>query len=66
MVNKRTSQNADPEQFSRFLETARKLECDDDKEAFEAKLRKIAQPRIERHIKEGKSKRTSDKDRSYD
>ena len=30
------------DQHRRFLETARQLECDEDKERFEAKLGKIA------------------------
>ena len=29
-------------QFDRFVETARKLQCDEDKERFEAQLGKIA------------------------
>jgi hypothetical protein len=32
----------EPTQFGRFLETARALGCDEDKEQFEAKLGKIA------------------------
>jgi hypothetical protein len=32
----------DKEQFNRFVETARKLECDEDKERFEKSLGKIA------------------------
>lgn len=31
-----------PAQIDRFIETARKLECDEDTERFEAKLGKIA------------------------
>ena len=31
------------EQGRRFIETARQLECDEDKERFEAKLKRIAQ-----------------------
>jgi hypothetical protein len=38
--NSPTVQSA--EQFSRFVETARALECDEDKERFEAALGKIA------------------------
>jgi hypothetical protein len=36
--------NAQPDkaQHKRFIETARELECDEDKEWFEAKLGKIA------------------------
>lgn len=30
------------DQFARFVETARKLECDDDKERFEERLGKVA------------------------
>ena len=32
----------DPEQYKRFVETARALECDEDKERFEEKLKRIA------------------------
>lgn len=32
----------DAEQHKRFIETARQLECDEDKERFEAKLKRIA------------------------
>lgn len=32
----------DPTQFSRFVETARKIGCDEDKERFEKSLGKIA------------------------
>jgi len=31
-----------PSQIDKFRETARALECDEDEEAFKAKLRKIA------------------------
>jgi hypothetical protein len=34
----KSTDKKDPNQFDRFLETARKLECDEDKERFEAKL----------------------------
>jgi hypothetical protein len=34
--------DVDKEQHKRFLETARQLECDEDKERFEEKLGKIA------------------------
>jgi hypothetical protein len=34
---------SDPkEQIKRFIETARQLECDEDKERFEEKLKRIA------------------------
>ena len=32
----------DDAQHKRFIETARELECDEDKERFEAKLKRIA------------------------
>jgi hypothetical protein len=32
----------DSDQHKRFIETARQLECDDDKERFEEKLKRIA------------------------
>ena len=38
MTEKKTSK----EQTKRFLEAARELECDDDKERFEERLKKIA------------------------
>jgi hypothetical protein len=31
-------------QAERFIETARQLECDEDEEAFKAKLKQIAKP----------------------
>lgn len=31
------------DQHKRFIETARQLECDEDKEGFEKKLKRIAQ-----------------------
>lgn len=34
-------------QHERFIETARQLECDDDEEAFKAKLGKIAKAKVE-------------------
>jgi hypothetical protein len=37
----KSSKPIDP-QFSRFVETARKLDCDEDKERFEKSLGKIA------------------------
>lgn len=30
------------EQYKRFIETARRLECDEDKDRFEAQLKQIA------------------------
>lgn len=33
---------AQDDQHKRFIETARALECDEDKERFEAKLKRIA------------------------
>ena len=35
-------QQSDEEQSKRFRETARQLECDEDAERFEAKLKRIA------------------------
>ncbi|MBV9860738.1 MAG: hypothetical protein JO267_01180 [Alphaproteobacteria bacterium] len=32
-----------PEQHKRFVETARELECDEDKERFEERLKRIAE-----------------------
>jgi hypothetical protein len=36
------SRSIDREQHRRFIETARQLECDEDKERFEEKLKRIA------------------------
>jgi hypothetical protein len=36
------TKTTDTQQHKRFIETARALECDEDKERFEAKLGKIA------------------------
>jgi hypothetical protein len=33
------------QQHKRFIEAARRLECDDDKERFEERLKKIAKPK---------------------
>ena len=38
----RQSSPASSTQHQRFIETARQLECDEDKERFEEKLRRIA------------------------
>jgi len=37
--------NPKANQHDRFIETARQLECDEDKERFEAKLKRIAKAR---------------------
>jgi hypothetical protein len=36
------SQERSADQYRRFIETARALECDEDKERFEEKLKRIA------------------------
>jgi hypothetical protein len=41
-----TQTHPDEDQFSRFVETARALGCDEDKKRFEANLAKIAKPTI--------------------
>ena len=38
----------DSEQRKRFIEAARELECDDDKERFEERLKKIAKQKPEK------------------
>jgi hypothetical protein len=38
--------NTDAKQFERFKEIARKLECDDSKEAFDIAFRKIVPAKI--------------------
>jgi hypothetical protein len=37
-----TSKKPTEEQHKRFIETARQLECDEDKERFEANMKRIA------------------------
>lgn len=41
-MGKSNSRPPDQTQFERFVETARALDCDEDKERFEAKLGEIA------------------------
>ena len=41
-VKSNRSKSADVDQHKRFIETARALECDEDKERFEAKMKRIA------------------------
>ena len=41
-VKSKTSKPTNTNQHKRFIETARALECDEDKERFEDKLGKIA------------------------
>lgn len=36
--------NRDPEEYKRFLETAREAEADEDPKAFERAFRKVAKP----------------------
>lgn len=49
------------EQHKRFLEAARALECDEDKEKFEARLGKIAGRKPQRAEPEGKKLTASEK-----
>jgi len=42
---KRTPKMTDKRQYERFVETARKLECDESEEAFEHKFAKIVPPK---------------------
>ena len=49
----------DSQQHKRFIETARQLECDEDKERFEEKLGKIATVKQEPNRMKRVSKRTS-------
>ncbi len=37
---------ADPEQYARFVEKARELECDDDPARFDEMVRRIARTRL--------------------
>lgn len=41
-------------QLDKFKETARALECDEDEEAFKAKLRKVVKAPVEKKV--GKAK----------
>ena len=42
---KQTPKMKDKKEYERFIETARKLECDESEEAFENTFRKIITPR---------------------
>ena len=42
---KRTSKTTDKREYERFVETARKLGCDESEEAFERTFEKIVPPR---------------------
>jgi hypothetical protein len=52
----------DPEQYKRFVETARELGCDEDEAAFEEKLRRIAtvkpKPKATTNAKRARRSRT--------
>jgi hypothetical protein len=41
-------------QIERFIETARALECDEDKERFEAKLKRIAKAKPKQEQEKGR------------
>jgi hypothetical protein len=41
-VKSNRSKSAEVDQHKRFIETARALECDEDKERFEAKMKQIS------------------------
>jgi hypothetical protein len=45
---KRIPKTKDKQQYERFVETARKLGCDESEEAFERTFEKIAPPRMPR------------------
>jgi hypothetical protein len=40
--SRKTSSKPDPDQYERFLQTARQLGCDEDEETFQRALRKVA------------------------
>jgi hypothetical protein len=44
-------------QHERFVETAREFECDEDKEQFEEKLKRIARARKDQKFDKGSTKR---------
>lgn len=48
MTKTKADDPAYSEQFRRFIETARQLECDEDKERFEEKLKRIAKAPMDR------------------
>jgi hypothetical protein len=52
-----TAQTKQSDQLARFVETARKLECDEDKERFEAALGKIASNKPAPPLKKSRMKR---------
>jgi hypothetical protein len=43
---KRTPKTKDKREYERFVETARKLGCDESEEAFEREFEKIVPPKI--------------------
>jgi hypothetical protein len=55
------TQKPNPTQFERFIETARSLGCDEDKEHFEAQLGKIAAHKPEKEPIPTKQKRPDKK-----
>ena len=46
-------------QIKRFIETARQLECDEDTERFEEKLKQLAKPTQDRGKRRASSSRVS-------
>jgi hypothetical protein len=62
MRTKKPTAKPDPKaQHERFMETARQLKCDEDKERFEQKLKQIAtagpKPKPQQHATKGGEKR---------
>jgi hypothetical protein len=45
---KRTPKTTDKREYERFVETARKLGCDESEEAFEQAFKKIVPPKLPR------------------
>jgi hypothetical protein len=43
---KRTPKTTDKREYARFVETARKLGCDESEEAFEQAFKKIVPPKV--------------------
>jgi hypothetical protein len=45
---KRTPKNRDKREYERFVETARKLGCDENEETFERAFKKIVPPKLQK------------------
>lgn len=47
MMKKTTSHSDNPEQSEKFIQAAKELGCDEDEQAFDEKLKKILEKKVE-------------------